>query len=112
MRLLYQKIPALIRTVQIITIAWIVNVLLRGIIKICIPRSNRGLTIFKLLGSFIKYLVATIVDKAEENATVIAPGYTHLQRAQPISFGHHLIAYAMMLLRDIGRIEDGVFELR
>lgn len=55
---LYQKIPALIRTVQIITIAWTVNVLLRGIIKICIPRSNRGLTIFKLLGSFIKYLVA------------------------------------------------------
>ena len=56
--------------------------------------------------ALIKYLVATIVDKAEENASVIAPGYTHLQRAQPISFGHHLIAYAMMLLRDIGRIED------
>ena len=36
------------------------------------------------------------------------PGYTHLQRAQPISFGHHLMAYAMMLLRDIGRIQDGV----
>ncbi len=56
----------------------------------------------------IKKLIKAVVDKAEENAEVIAPGYTHLQRAQPISFGHHLMAYAMMLLRDIGRIEDGV----
>ncbi len=56
----------------------------------------------------IKSLIRAVVDKAEENAEVIAPGYTHLQRAQPISFGHHLMAYAMMLLRDIGRIEDGV----
>ncbi len=56
----------------------------------------------------IKGLIKAVVDKAEENAEVIAPGYTHLQRAQPISFGHHLMAYAMMLLRDIGRIEDGV----
>ncbi len=58
--------------------------------------------------ALIKALIAAVVDKAEENAEVIAPGYTHLQRAQPISFGHHLMAYAMMLLRDIGRIEDGV----
>ena len=58
--------------------------------------------------TLIKNLVATVTDKAEENADVIAPGYTHLQRAQPISFGHHLMAYAMMLLRDIGRIEDAV----
>ena len=34
------------------------------------------------------------------------PGYTHLQRAQPITFGHHLMAYAMMLRRDIGRLDD------
>lgn len=58
--------------------------------------------------SLIKDMVWVIVDKAEENAEVIAPGYTHLQRAQPISFGHHLMAYAMMFLRDIGRIEDAV----
>ncbi len=58
--------------------------------------------------ALIKDAVAAIVDKAEENAEVIAPGYTHLQRAQPISFGHHLSAYAMMLLRDIGRIEDAL----
>ncbi len=58
--------------------------------------------------ALLKALIAAIVDKAEQNAEVIAPGYTHLQRAQPISFGHHLMAYAMMLLRDIGRIEDAV----
>ncbi len=58
--------------------------------------------------SLIKRLIAAIVDQAEKNVEVIAPGYTHLQRAQPISFGHHLMAYAMMLLRDIGRIEDGL----
>ncbi len=58
--------------------------------------------------ALIKALIEAVVDKAEENAEVIAPGYTHLQRAQPISFGHHLLAYAMMLLRDISRIEDAV----
>ncbi len=58
--------------------------------------------------ALIEQLVMVITDKAEENAAVIAPGYTHLQRAQPISFGHHLLAYAMMLLRDIGRIQDSV----
>ncbi len=36
------------------------------------------------------------------------PGYTHLQRAQPITFGHHLMAYAEMFLRDIGRLDDAV----
>ena len=56
--------------------------------------------------TLLKQLVTDIADKAEENKAVIVPGYTHLQRAQPITFGHHLMAYAMMLLRDIGRIED------
>ena len=58
--------------------------------------------------SLVKEVITAIVDQAEKNADVIAPGYTHLQRAQPISFGHHLTAYAMMLLRDIGRIGDAV----
>ncbi len=53
-------------------------------------------------------LVADITDKAEENKAVIVPGYTHLQRAQPITFGHHLMAYAMMFLRDISRVRDAV----
>ena len=56
----------------------------------------------------VKELVIKVTDKAEENKGVIMPGYTHLQRAQPITFGHQLMAYAMMLLRDIGRIEDAV----
>ena len=56
----------------------------------------------------IKSLIQAVADKAEESADIIAPGYTHLQRAQPISFGHQLMAYAMMLRRDIGRIEDAV----
>ena len=51
-------------------------------------------------------LIATICDIAEKHADTIMPGYTHLQRAQPITFGHHLMAYAQMLLRDIGRLDD------
>ena len=54
----------------------------------------------------VRGLVATLADKAEEYADVIMPGYTHLQRAQPILFGHHLMAYAMMLLRDVERLAD------
>ncbi len=41
-----------------------------------------------------------------ENTTAVMPGYTHLQRAQPITFGHALMAYACMLLRDLERFED------
>ena len=56
--------------------------------------------------ALIKQLIEAVVDKAEETADVIAPAYTHLQRAQPISFGHQLMAYAMMLLRDVDRLQD------
>ncbi len=51
-------------------------------------------------------LIRTVTDKAEAYADAIMPGYTHLQRAQPITFGHHLMAYAMMLLRDVSRLQD------
>ncbi|MBE6670996.1 MAG: argininosuccinate lyase [Ruminococcaceae bacterium] len=51
-------------------------------------------------------LVNAYTEKAEEYKDAIMPGYTHLQRAQPITFGHHLMAYAMMLLRDIDRLRD------
>ena len=54
----------------------------------------------------LKELIGVICDKAEQNADTVMPGYTHLQRAQPITFGHHLLAYAEMLLRDVARIED------
>ena len=51
-------------------------------------------------------LIKVVTDKAEIYADAIMPGYTHLQRAQPITFGHHLMAYSMMLLRDLGRLTD------
>ncbi len=51
-------------------------------------------------------LLATLCNQAEKSADTIMPGYTHLQRAQPITFGHHLMAYAMMLLRDRDRLCD------
>ena len=58
--------------------------------------------------SLLKALIGAIADKAEEGKSAILPGYTHLQRAQPITFGHHLLAYAQMFLRDISRVEDAV----
>ncbi len=56
--------------------------------------------------SELKKLVGVIAEVAENNKTAIMPGYTHLQRAQPITFAHHILAYAMMFIRDIGRLED------
>lgn len=52
-----------------------------------------------------KEFVQVLINKAKEHTKTIMPGYTHLQRAQPITFGHHLMAYVWMLLRDIKRIE-------
>ena len=54
----------------------------------------------------LKTLVKVVTDKAEEYKSVITSGYTHLQRAQPITFGHHLMAYSMMFLRDLSRLAD------
>ena len=58
------------------------------------------------ISEMIRSLILVIVKKAEENVETIMPGYTHLQRAQPITFAHHLLAYAMMLLRDLSRLSD------
>ncbi|HIR31315.1 MAG TPA: argininosuccinate lyase [Candidatus Faecousia faecavium] len=58
------------------------------------------------ISALTKALVEAIVSQAQSNLGVIMPGYTHLQRAQPILFSHHLMAYAMMLLRDLGRLAD------
>ena len=54
----------------------------------------------------VKELIGVLCDKAEESAGYVMPGYTHLQRAQPVTFGHQLMAYASMLLRDLGRLQD------
>ncbi len=56
--------------------------------------------------ALLKSLVSAVTDRAEEYKSAVMPGYTHLQRAQPIVFGHHLMAYSMMLLRDIERLCD------
>ena len=60
------------------------------------------------LQAYIVELIKVICRKAAENTTAVMPGYTHLQRAQPITFGHHLMAYAEMFLRDLGRLQDAV----
>lgn len=54
----------------------------------------------------LKELIEVITDKAEEYEKAVMPGYTHLQRAQPVLFAHQLLAYAQMFLRDIGRLKD------
>ena len=53
-------------------------------------------------------LINALCDQAEKNADAVMPGYTHLQRAQPITFAHQLLAYGMMLARDLGRLGDAV----
>ena len=58
--------------------------------------------------SLLEALINVFADLAEANAESIMPGYTHLQRAQPVTFGHYMMAYAMMLLRDRGRLSDTV----
>ncbi len=58
------------------------------------------------ISSQIRELIGALSARAQEYGDAIMPGYTHLQRAQPITFGHHLMAYAMMLLRDLDRLSD------
>ena len=54
----------------------------------------------------IKDLIIVLCKKALENSDAVMPGYTHMQRAQPVTFGHHLLAYAEMFQRDLSRLED------
>ena len=56
--------------------------------------------------ALVKKLVVTLIDMAENHKETIMSGYTHLQRAQPITFGHHLMAYVFMFLRDLDRLKD------
>lgn len=58
--------------------------------------------------NLLKELFKVILEKAEENVETIMPGYTHLQRAQPITFAHHFLAYAEMFKRDILRLKDAI----
>jgi len=56
----------------------------------------------------LKRLQVALIDLAEQHAETILPGFTHLQTAQPITFGHHLLAWFEMLQRDQSRLEDGL----
>ena len=60
----------------------------------------------EVIKSLICKLMNEIINLAEENKYTVMPGYTHLQRAQPITFANHLLAYAYMLKRDIERFDD------
>lgn len=60
----------------------------------------------KEIEELVKGLIRVIANKAEKYSGTVMPGYTHLQRAQPITFGHHILAYGEMLLRDLSRLED------
>ena len=60
----------------------------------------------KEIEKLTKELIETLCKIAEKNLTTVMPGYTHLQRAQPVTLAHHMMAYAMMLIRDLGRLED------
>ena len=59
-----------------------------------------------LVKELLKELLAVIIEQAEQNLETVMPGYTHLQRAQPITFAHALMAYAEMINRDIERLKD------
>lgn len=56
--------------------------------------------------ALVKELAVTLVKMAKEHTETVMPGYTHLQRAQPITFAHHLMAYVWMLIRDLERLQD------
>jgi argininosuccinate lyase len=58
------------------------------------------------LVSLTKSLVAAIANVAEQHTETVMPGYTHLQRAQPVTFGHWILAYAFMLSRDVKRLNN------
>ncbi len=58
--------------------------------------------------ALVHKITVVLCDIAEKHTETIMPGYTHLQRAQPITFAHHLMAYANMFLRDLGRLDDTV----
>ncbi|MBQ4311985.1 MAG: argininosuccinate lyase [Oscillospiraceae bacterium] len=60
----------------------------------------------KEIQSLVHDLIETLMTIAQEHIYTVMPGYTHLQRAQPITFAHHIMAYAQMLARDLGRLDD------
>jgi argininosuccinate lyase len=56
----------------------------------------------------LKGLIGVFLDRAEEHAATVMPGFTHLQTAQPVTFGHHCMAYVEMFGRDLSRARDAI----
>jgi len=56
----------------------------------------------------LKGLIAAFLERAEEHAATVMPGFTHLQTAQPVTFGHHCMAYVEMFARDLSRVRDAL----
>jgi argininosuccinate lyase len=77
-------------------------------------RNDQVATDFKLwvrtaidtIDTQLRDLMRALADRAAEHAATIMPGFTHLQTAQPVTFGHHLLAYVEMLARDRSRLAD------
>ncbi len=63
---------------------------------------------FHRVAEALKGLIAAFVERAEEHAGTVMPGFTHLQTAQPVTFGHHCLAYAEMFARDLSRVRDAI----
>ncbi len=59
----------------------------------------------------LKGLIAAFLERAEEHAATVMPGFTHLQTAQPVTFGHHCMAYVEMFSRDLSRVRDALERL-
>ena len=59
----------------------------------------------------LKGLISAFLDKAETHAATVMPGFTHLQTAQPVTFGHHCMAYVEMFGRDLSRVRDAIERL-
>jgi len=53
-------------------------------------------------------LIAAFLERAEEHAATVMPGFTHMQAAQPVTFGHHCLAYVEMFSRDLSRVRDAI----
>ena len=58
------------------------------------------------ISGLVRRLIEALCAQADAHKGAIMPGYTHMQRAQPVTFGHHMMAWAMMLLRDLDRLSD------
>ncbi|GAA2831726.1 argininosuccinate lyase [Aminobacter aminovorans] len=63
---------------------------------------------FHRVAAALKGLIAAFLERAEQHASTVMPGFTHLQTAQPVTFGHHCMAYVEMFARDLSRVRDAV----